>query len=95
MPNGDDSWWDDRVKSGRLYRASWDDAFAQFVASIEEYVALDLPADCSPAERRLQSEIGKHLQVYKEAKAKEEEKENHWCPQCEHNADKKKDETKS
>lgn len=55
-----------------LYRLSWDDAFAQFVQSIEEYVEIELPADVSPAERKLQDDMRRHLEEYKAATRREE-----------------------
>lgn len=68
-----DNWWENEKMANALYTASWDEAFDQFVASIEEYVALELPADASPAERKLQSEMRDHLLLYKAAKQKEED----------------------
>lgn len=71
----DDRWWDNKKMADALYKVTWDEVFAQFVASIEEYVELELPADASPAERKMQEDMRKHLQTYKEAKAKEEEED--------------------
>ena len=58
--------------SDDLYRLTWDSAFEQFVQSIEEYVALELPDDASPAECQLQEDLKLHLETYKKAKEKEE-----------------------
>lgn len=52
---------------------TWHDFFEEFVASIEEYVALELPADASPAERKLQKDLHAHLINYKQARLLEEE----------------------
>ena len=60
----------------QLYRLTWDDAFAQFVESIEEYVALDLPDDASPAERKLQDDMRHYLNEYKAAIKAQEVKDN-------------------
>jgi hypothetical protein len=55
-----------------LYGVSWHEAFEQFVSSVEEYVTLELPADASPAERKLQADMKEHLILYKAAKEVEE-----------------------
>lgn len=55
-----------------LYKVSWEVAFAEFVEAVEHYVALELPADVSPAERKLQIDLREHLMLYKAAKEVEE-----------------------